>query len=593
VRTLAMGVGVVALVGGAAALHRAYARAQARDACAEVAGAIGEVWSAEVRANVGHALLGSRVPHARSTARNVMPWLDGYAGAWADAATTACERGRAEVQARTFWCLEQRRIEMWALVNELGSGKGRAATHAVQAAARLSPVERCLDPLRSAAPSVEDRDAAVAVEAASARARVLRIVGGHEEGLHVAERALAQAEAGELAPLRAAARTEIGLLLETIGEAHEAETVLERAYLEALAVGSFDVAIAAADGLTSAVGRRQGRHEAGRRWWRRAQLLRASVPDRIGLRSAAGLDVLAAVHRASGRTNEARPLLERALALREQALHAAHPDLARTVDDLATVHFALGDVARARELYTRALELWQQALGPDHTRISLTLDRLAALDEPRTYEVPYALPLLERPEIILSLATRTIHLFDRVTGFSAIYPAAPGMLDAQGNSETPTGFFTTGGDLDDPWFYMERRYVLDWFGGFPFLRLTARNEAGQHTFGLHGPITFTCPDGAETCGQRQRRWFLENGYPSHGCVRMQAEDIIELFWSVREHPRVPVAIIGEPERDAAGELVDLGAEPELWREGEAIDYAECGPRPDPWHSTFRWPNDDC
>ena len=31
----------------------------------------------------------------------------------------------------------------------------------------------------------------------------------------------------------------------------------------------------------------------------------------------------------------------------------------------------------------------------------------------------------------------------------------------------------------------------------------------------------------------------------------------------------------------------------LWSEGEAIAYGECGTRPDPWQTMFRWPNDDC
>jgi hypothetical protein len=214
-------------------------------------------------------------------------------------------------------------------------------------------------------------------------------------------------------------------------------------------------------------------------------------------------------------------------------------------------------------------------------------------DAPPTYEVPDDLPELERPEIIVSLATKTVHLFDRATGFSAVYPAGPGVLGSSGRSITPTGFFTSGPDPDDAWYYVERRYAPDYFGGFPFLRLTALNSKGQHTYGLHGPITYTCPSGGSSCSLTERQWFLVQDYVSHGCVRMEAEDVVELFWSVREHASIPVTIIGGEELDAAGRAVDLGTDVALWPEGAAIEYAECGPRPDPWQTPRRWASDDC
>ena len=214
-------------------------------------------------------------------------------------------------------------------------------------------------------------------------------------------------------------------------------------------------------------------------------------------------------------------------------------------------------------------------------------------DRAPTYEVPDELPALERPEIIVSLETKTVHLFDRATGFSAVYAAGPGTLGSSGRSITPAGFFTTASDPSDSWYYIARRYVPDYFGGFPFLRLTALNSRGQHTYGLHGPITYTCPDGTRGCDLTERDWFLQQDYVSHGCVRMEAEDIVELFWSIRDIGRVPVAIFHGEELDADGEPVDIGSDATLWDVGEAIDYAECGSRPDPWSTDTRWANDDC
>lgn len=184
-------------------------------------------------------------------------------------------------------------------------------------------------------------------------------------------------------------------------------------------------------------------------------------------------------------------------------------------------------------------------------------------DLPR-YAVPTDLPMLVAPEIIVSLDGLTVHLFDRATGFSAVYPAGVGTKNARGVSITPTGHFKTGPQTSDGWWYAARRTVPEYFGGFPFLRITARNSVGQNTYGLHGPITSE----------------LIRGYVSHGCVRMASDDIIRLFWMVRNFPDTPVTIQREVELDANGRRVDVGTKPALYRPGEPIRFgASVGPRP--------------
>lgn len=184
-------------------------------------------------------------------------------------------------------------------------------------------------------------------------------------------------------------------------------------------------------------------------------------------------------------------------------------------------------------------------------------------DIPR-YPIPTDLPTLVAPEIIVSLDGLTVHLFDRVVGFSAVYPAGVGLKDSRGVSITPTGHFKTGPETSDGWWYAARRTVPEYYGGFPFLRITARNSAGHATYGLHGPITDE----------------LIRGYVSQGCVRMASDDIIRLFWMVRDFPNTPVTIQREVELDANGRRVDVGRTPALYRPGEPIRYgASVGPRP--------------
>jgi len=187
-------------------------------------------------------------------------------------------------------------------------------------------------------------------------------------------------------------------------------------------------------------------------------------------------------------------------------------------------------------------------------------------DLPR-YAIPNDLPELVSPELIVSLDGLTVHVFDRVTGFNKVYAAGVGVKNSAGHSITPTGHFTTGSDVTDPWWYVARRTTPDYFGGLPFLRLTAENSDGANTYALHGPITET----------------LQRGYVSHGCIRMRADDIIHIFWMVKRATHganTPVTIQREIERDAAGRRVDVGMTPRLYPEGSPFQYgASVGPRP--------------
>jgi lipoprotein-anchoring transpeptidase ErfK/SrfK len=184
-------------------------------------------------------------------------------------------------------------------------------------------------------------------------------------------------------------------------------------------------------------------------------------------------------------------------------------------------------------------------------------------DAPR-YVIPTDLPALQAPEIIVSLDGLTVHLFDRATGFQAVYPAGVGMKNSRGISITPTGHFKSGASSTDSWWYVPRRTVPDYFAGLPFLRTTAKNSDGANTYALHGPITAV----------------LKRGYVSHGCIRMAADNIIRLFWMVKPHGSTPITIQKEVERDAMGRKVDVGTTPAIWDLGEQITFgASVGPRP--------------
>ena len=202
---------------------------------------------------------------------------------------------------------------------------------------------------------------------------------------------------------------------------------------------------------------------------------------------------------------------------------------------------------------------------PFDEREDAPYDWAAKFDRPAPYEVPEDLPELVSPEVIVSLEGLTVHLFDRATGFSKVYPVGVGTLGRSGRSITPTGHFATGADTSNGWWYVPTRWDPDYFEGYPFLRLTVRNSNGYNTYGLHGPITNP----------------LRRGYVSHGCMRMAKPDIVELFFMVKDHPSTPVTIQQEVELDAAGNPVDVGSDVELWAPEDRIAYgASVGPRGD-------------
>jgi len=53
---------------------------------------------------------------------------------------------------------------------------------------------------------------------------------------------------------------------------------------------------------------------------------------------------------------------------------------------------------------------------------------------------------------------------------------------------------------------------------------------------------------------------------------MEGDDVVRIFYLVRNHASTPVTIQREVGRDAAGNVVDLGSDVTLWAPGVEIDY---------------------
>lgn len=203
--------------------------------------------------------------------------------------------------------------------------------------------------------------------------------------------------------------------------------------------------------------------------------------------------------------------------------------------------------------------------------------------DPRTWQyatrckdIPAVEPLAN-PEIVVSLDGLTLHLRDRGGTYDRVFPIGPGALE-NGRSLTPTsdaargGVFYTGADTterpDGQWSYYypcriwheDRGTRTPVFAGLPFIRLAGPATAG---YGIHGPIdSFASPNGGA----------LRRGYVSHGCVRMSAADIVEVYGRIHSHPRTPVKIQQAVERASDGRAVDLT---QRWVGSECSANSDC------------------
>jgi tetratricopeptide (TPR) repeat protein len=401
---MAVALAGIAAAGAAVWSYGHYDRAQRTAACEAQGDEIEQAWNPARKQALHDAIVGTEVSSAATTASKVMPWLDQQAGAWRDARVEACldaevhERWSADTLDRSLWCLDERRMELEALVDELTRADARVLVKAVAAASELASVAPCRDASALAMvgpPPRAEREAVQAVRADLARSAALDRAGRYEPALAVARDALERAELLEWRPLVAAARLRVGALLVRTGALADAETALEEAYFEASDGVAPEVVFDAAVALAHEVGFVAARHREGLRWARHAEVALASIHDGEGLRRAALLGNLATVAYASGDLAEATRLLDETLSIRLEALPPDHPTVATTLANLGNASWIAEDYARAKTLHERALAIREDILGPEHPDVAVSVGNLAAVYQ-STGEYARASELFER-----------------------------------------------------------------------------------------------------------------------------------------------------------------------------------------------------
>ncbi|MCX4240885.1 serine/threonine-protein kinase [Paraliomyxa miuraensis] len=410
-------VGALAVMGIGAEATRRYDLAERAAACeaagSEIETAFGPARAQELRA----ALVGTGVSHAATTASKTLPWLERQATAWREARVEACldaeVRGRWDVATldRSLWCLDERRMELESLVDELTLADADVLQKAVTAAAGLAAIAPCRDERALgllAPPPDASREGVRAVRAKVTRASNLERAGRYDKGLVLVREALSEAEALQWRPLVATAQQRLGSLLEKSGAFAEAEAMLADAYFQAAEVQATELAFESASLLVLVVGNRSARHPEGRHWARLAELALTGLGEDEGLRRAELLLYLALIDDATGASAAARERGERALAIRERLLGPNHPAVAASLKNLANVHLNAGTYGQAEQLSARALAIYEQELGPEHPAVAFALLELARVHSSNGAYAK-ALPLLERSLAIVEPALGPEH----------------------------------------------------------------------------------------------------------------------------------------------------------------------------------------
>ncbi len=423
--------GALALLGAGAEGARRYDLAQRAASCRADGAAFVATWDDAARRRVRDGLLATGASYAQSTVDKTLPRFDAQARALQDANTQACMATRVrhewdeELLSRAVWCLDERRMELESLADELAQADATALRRAALAAAGLSPVAPCQDAamLARLPDPPRDRQGVAALRRDLSRAWAMEASGDYTRGGAIAHDALGAARHEGWPPLLAVAHLRQGSILAKSGDYDQAEARLEDAFVVGMESGALAHAADAASQLTYTVGYEQARYPDGKRWARLGQVALAQLgagpndPRRAALAHnlaavdfamgaydearrlderalsiwetalgpehpsvATSLNNLAVLDQDRGDHGQAKVLLQRALSILQGALGPEHPDVATAMNNLADSYRVTGDLGRARELLSRALEIWEAALGPDHPHLAFALTGLGELD---------------------------------------------------------------------------------------------------------------------------------------------------------------------------------------------------------------------
>lgn len=183
-------------------------------------------------------------------------------------------------------------------------------------------------------------------------------------------------------------------------------------------------------------------------------------------------------------------------------------------------------------------------------------------------------PALVQPRITISIDGLTLRVSDEPSGFRRVYPIGVGtivddpgsMLFGESRSMYPVlardraDFTIRSRDMRPCrvwWTDPDTGRRLPVFAGLPYLPWSG-------SYAIHGPVdNYRAPSGGN----------LRQGFVSHGCIRMEAADVLELYALIRRAPTVPVHVQREHDRSTTGARLQP---PTRWLGADCAVDADCG-----------------
>jgi serine/threonine protein kinase/tetratricopeptide (TPR) repeat protein len=388
------------------------------------------IWDRPRRAHVHDAFVATKVSFAEPVWQSMANTLDDYTRRWTAMHTQACEETRLrgsqseEVMELRMECLDRRRGEVGALVDQFAQADAHVVERAARAAQDLSSLEECrnADALRQVVRPPSDAKAHARVvelrgRLASTEAKVQ--AGRFAEAAKLAEAALTDAREVGYAPVIAEAlywrgQAEHGLgnpqaAAETLFAAAAAAETGRDDHQRALSVSALVFELgpmlgryADAQGLLSVA--RAALARAGGDATLEVRLdsyeamlltLQDKVDDALALqkrvvvrteallgpsneRVAAAYHALGAMYHSHADYEHAIEAYARSLAIRQSIYGRNHPDTANTLAHIGEAWFEKGETEAPMKAFAEALAIREALFGPDHPDVAFSLTNLAS-----------------------------------------------------------------------------------------------------------------------------------------------------------------------------------------------------------------------
>jgi eukaryotic-like serine/threonine-protein kinase len=346
---------------------------------------IAEVWAEPRREAVRSSFESTGLPFAEDAWRGVEAAIEAHGRAWETAYLDACEathvRGEqsAELLDLRMHCLERSRGELGALVDVFTTADETVVHNAVEAVAKLAPVQRCTHvvALRAEGRSIDPelRQAVDAMETELARASSLVRAGHSQEAMELVTPLLERARALGVPALEARVSGLLGTAYMNLGRDEMAKTTLMDAVL-ATERGGVDAQRAEIlIDLGYLLGHQKGDIEGGMWCLRLAREVLHRLDDEGALLANAYTNE-AVLEAARGRPDAALPLLHQALEIWRGVDGHQKIDLATISSNLGSAHYEKGEYEEALRHYTETRELRRAVFGDEHPTACHDLENL-------------------------------------------------------------------------------------------------------------------------------------------------------------------------------------------------------------------------